>query len=32
MADLPADKYPNYPPYDAQVKFYEGSTLRVPHS
>ena len=24
-----SDKYPNYPPYDSQVKFYEGATLRV---
>ena len=24
-----ADKYPNFPPYDAQIKFYEGSSLKV---
>lgn len=29
MTDLP-DRYPNYPPYDNQVTFYQGSTLRVP--
>ena len=23
------EKYPNFPPYDAQIKFYEGSTLKV---